>query len=360
MPGAAMNPLAAQLGDRIRREGPLPFAEFMRAALYDPVHGYYARAEGQIGKRGDFMTSVSVGPLFGELLAFQFARWLESARQPDSEFQIVEVGAHDGQLARDILEDLEEREPTLFRSIEYWIIEPSPARRTAQEVSLARFRNVRWFAHPSQFVQPVTGIIFSNELLDAMPVHPFAWNAGAQVWEEMGVTLVGQRFTWTRMSQASTSLPILPAELLAVLPDGYLLELAPLATQWWRGAAAALGCGHLMTIDYGGETEELLSPARTSGTLRAYSRHRVGPAVLANPGEQDITAHVNFTEIIRAGESAGLRTETFTSQSQFLTTIARELWTRAGSWPQEHVRQFQTLTHPEHLGRPFRVLVQSR
>ncbi len=355
-----MNSLAAQLCDHLRRKNPLPFAEFMRAALYDPVHGYYARAEGQIGKHGDFMTSVSVGSLFGKLLAFQFARWLELAREPDSRFQIVEVGAHDGRLARDILEGLEERDPDLLQSVEYWIVEPGEARRSAQKAQLDRFQNVRWFAHPSQFVRPVTGIIFSNELLDAMPVHPFAWNAGARTWEEMGVTLVGQRFAWTRMSRPSTPPPVLPAELLAVLPDGYLLELAPLSTQWWRGAAAALGRGHLMTIDYGGEIEELLSPARTSGTLRAYSRHRVGPVVLANPGEQDITAHVNFTDIRMAGESAGLRTLTFTTQSQFLTAIARELWTRTGSWPQEQVRQFQTLTHPEHLGRPFRVLVQTR
>ena len=118
--------------------------------------------------------------------------------------------------------------------------------------------------------------------------------------------------------------------------------------------------GHLLAIDYGGTFEEMLSPSRTSGTLRAYSRHRAGHDVLANPGEQDITAHVNFTEIINAGETAGLKTDTFTTQGQFLTEIALEFWKRSRLSPDRQVRQFQTLTHPEHLGRPFRVLIQSR
>ena len=104
----------------------------------------------------------------------------------------------------------------------------------------------------------------------------------------------------------------------------------------------------------------MLAPGRSAGTVRAYSQHRVSQDVLVSPGEQDLTAHVNFSEIQSAGEAAGLKTEVFTTQSQFLTGIARELWARTGSWPQSQVRQFQTLTHPEHLGRPFRVLIQGR
>ena len=204
------------------------------------------------------------------------------------------------------------------------------------------------------------GVIFSNELLDALPVHPFAWNAAAHHWEEMAVTFRGNQFVWTRLTQPNPSHPQLPAALLDVLPDGYVVELCPAATSWWREAVAALVSGKLMTIDYGGVLEELLSPARHTGTLRAYSGHRVGADVLANPGEQDITAHVNFTEIINAGEAAGLKTEQFTAQSQFLTEIALELWKGNDSLPPQKVRQFQTLTHPEHLGRPFKVLVQSR
>ncbi len=355
-----MSALAAVIRAQIERDGPLPFAKFMGLALYHPQHGYYSGTRGQIGRRGDFITSVSVGSMFGELLAFQFARWIELERKEQSTFQIVESGTHDGQLACDILESLEEQEPSLFPLAEYWIVEPSPARRAAQQTKLARFQNVRWHDTFSDIRHRVRGVIFSNELLDAMPVHPFAWNASERRWEEMAVTLRDEQFIWTRLTQPHPSHPQLPAALLDVLPDGYVVELCPAATDWWREAAASLVSGKLMTIDYGGVLEELLSPARNTGTLRAYSGHRVGADVLANPGEQDITAHVNYTEIINAGEAAGLKTESFTTQGQFLTEIARTLWARKGSWSQPQVRQFQTLTHPEHLGRPFKVLVQSR
>src|SRR5947208_12960265 len=120
-----MNRLAQQIHDEIRRNGPVPFAEFMRRALYDPTHGYYSRAQKQIGRRGDFFTSVSVGSFFGELLAFQFARWIEALPKLQTGFQIMEAGAHDGQLAFDILEAMAAHEPALFKSLEYWLVEPS-------------------------------------------------------------------------------------------------------------------------------------------------------------------------------------------------------------------------------------------
>ena len=366
--GTLMNALATQIAAHIKERGPISFAEFMHRALYDPAHGYYNRSLQQIGRRGDFFTSVSVGPFFGELLAFQFARWIEALLLKgenfdwDRKFQIVEAGAHSAQLAFDILETLEDSEPKLFASLQYWIIEPSPARRAVQQSMLSRFSNVRWFESPAEIHSRVNGVFFCNELLDAMPVHVFRWNAGLQFqfWSEMGVGFDGARLAWTPLAMPAMPPPELPKELLAVLPDGYTVELTPAAKQWWGDAAVALARGKLMTIDYGGTFEELLSPSRATGTLRAYSRHRLGSDILLNPGEQDITAHVNFSEIRRVGEAVNLRTETFTTQSQFLTAIARKMWSRTGSWPQHQVRQFQTLTHPEHLGRPFRVLVQSR
>lgn len=355
-----MNALAQRVRQEIQQRGALPFAEFMSRALYDPEHGYYSGAGHQIGKRGDFMTSVSVGSFFGELLAFQFARWLDVMREPEARLQLVESGAHDGRLAHDILKCIERENAALFTTLDYWIVEPSPMRRAVQQQTLARFHNVHWWENFSGIVGGVRGVIFANELLDAMPVHPFAWNAARRCWEEMGVTLSGEAFVWTRLAQATVPAPSYPDALLDVLPDGYIVELSPGARHWWHDAAMALARGRVMTIDYGGTIEELLSPGRTSGTLRAYARHRVANDVLANPGEQDITAHVNFTEIQQEGEMAGLKTELFTTQSNFLTHIARELWTARGSWPQSQVRQFQTLTHPEHLGRPFKVLVQAR
>jgi SAM-dependent MidA family methyltransferase len=353
-----MNRLADQLREQIQRDGPLPFAEFMRMALYDPQLGYYAQAGQQIGRKGDFITSVSVGPFFGELLAFRFARWLEQIKAPV--LRIVESGAHDGQLAHDVLSAIRNDESRLFANIEYWIVEPFASREQVQRERLASFENVRWAGRFSDIPGGVAGVIFSNELLDALPVHPFIWDAHAKRWHERAVDYTENRFAWTTVDASNTPPPELPKPLLDVLPDGYMVELCPDADASWGEAARTLKAGHLLTIDYGGTLEELLMPERAAGTLRAYARHRVSNDVLAEPGEQDITAHVNFTAIRRVGEAAGLRTTTYTNQSQFLTEIARELWTLRGSWPQTQVRQFQTLTHPEHLGRPFKVLVQSR
>ena len=336
----------------------MTFARFMELALYTPALGYYERELKQIGKRGDFFTSVSVGPLFGELLAFQFARWAEA--NDAGSFQIVEAGAHDAQLACDILEAMERHDPAIFARLEYWIIEPSVRRHAVQQQTLARFSNVRWFENLAELRGRVNGVMFSNELFDAMPVHVFRWNAARHHWDEMGVTVGDSGFVVTALAEPSVQPMKLPDELLHVLPDGYTVEISPAANRWWSDAADALVRGKLMTIDYGGVLEELLNPGRTRGTLRAFSNHRISDNILTAPGEQDITAHVNFTELRVTGERAGLKTESFTTQSQFLTGIARQLWERRGAWPVTQVRQFQTLTHPEHLGRPFRVLVQSR
>ena len=157
--------------------------------------------------------------------------------------------------------------------------------------------------------------------------------------------------------------PELPAELMAVLPDGFTTEICPAAENWWRAAAGRLEGGRLLTIDFGLNAEEFFAPQRAGGTLRAYHRHRLSADVLGNVGEQDLTAHVNFSAIQAAGEAAGLRTERLETQARFLTGIARRAWDEGcgfGPWTSAHTRQFQTLTHPEHLGRPFRALVQAK
>jgi SAM-dependent MidA family methyltransferase len=157
--------------------------------------------------------------------------------------------------------------------------------------------------------------------------------------------------------------PTLPSELLSVLPDDFTTEVCPLAEEWWRQAAEMLVSGKLVAIDYGLPAEEFFAPNRSQGTLRSYRKHQLSGDVLAEPGEQDITAHVNFTAIQNAGEGAGLNTEMFVSQEQFLTGVVANVLKRPESfeqWNSKHSRQLQTLIHPEHLGRAFRVLVQSR
>ena len=365
------------LSEIIRREaaqrGVLSFARFMELALYCPVHGYYETKKDNPGRHGDFYTSVGVGELFGQLLAFQFAEWLETLRIADCGLRIVEAGAHDGKLAGDILTWLQLNRPEMFDQIEYWIIEPSARRQEWQGETLHEFaQRVRWFDSLPSVSSPnpkseirnpkLSGVIFSNELLDAMPVHRFGWDAAKKTWFEWGVAIAGEKFVWAKI-QTPDARPQTPDPgLLAVLPDGYTIETCPAAESWWREAAGILEHGKLMTIDYGLTSDELFLPRRPRGTLRAYFRHHAGDDILANVGEQDLTAHVNFSAIQAVGESVGLRTEMFSMQSQFLTRILEKASkdNSLGEWTPARARQFQTLTHPEHLGRAFRVLVQSR
>lgn len=409
----------------------MSFARFMELALFCPVFGYYEKEPDTIGRRGDYYTSVSVGSLFGELLAWRFAEWFEELEgglsqcqragggcHPKGQFphartnrtgrcRIVEAGAHGGQLARDILGWLREHRSRLFARLEYWIVEPSGRRRIWQERTLEEFfPKLNWapsfadVAQSSTSIQKewVPSIFFSNELLDSFPVHRLGWDAAQQRWFEWGVNLEESapdedRFVWVRLDRSQRCHSgQKPADLLgaflaclalanatqprgfedlrrqfgplfAVLPDGFTLDICPAASEWWRQAADVLRCGKLLTIDYGCFAEDFLLPRRAKGTLRAYRRHTLSPDPLSDPGEQDLTAHVNFSALRQAGEASGLITEALIIQTEFLTGIAEKIWTGGsafGPWTPKHTRQFQTLTHPEHLGRAFQVLIQTR
>jgi SAM-dependent MidA family methyltransferase len=346
-----MNPVESIIRQEILATGSISFARFMEIALYCPKIGYYQRSFAPVGRRGDYYTSVSVGPLFGELLACQFADWL--SHWPPGAVSIIETGAHDGQLAFDILTALRRDHSEL--ALQYGIVEPSGIRRDWQRAKLDVFAGqVAWFASLEEMPE-VSGILFSNELLDAMPVHVLRWRGGE--WLEAKVSIANDHLAWREAAlEHDIGQPIVPSELAPFLPDGFQIEVSPAARHWWQTAAAKLRAGKLMTFDYGGETRDLLSPHRRAGTLRAYRHHQVVSDVLADPGEQDLTAHVNFAEIKRAGESLGVKTQCFASQEEFLVRLVP----RIADWNSERVRQLQTLTHPDHLGRAFKVLVQSR
>jgi SAM-dependent MidA family methyltransferase len=368
------------LGSILRREiaaaGPVSFARFMETALYHPDHGYYRQSKQQIGCQGDFYTNVSAGPLFGQLLGFRFAQWLDALTpaSPSAPLQVVEGGAHDGRLALDVLSWFRSHRPDLLTRLEYWIVEPSPARRDLQTKLLAPvLQKVRWMGSwddaPARFVR---GVIFANELLDALPVFRVGWDASKRRWFEWKVGATDSAFIWIKGSRPTadaeqeltqTPLGTLPPDLAGVLPDGFTVELCPAARAWWSNAAEHLAAGKLLTFDYGLEWTEILAPHRAQGTLRGYRAHRPTGDPLSDPGEQDLTAHVNFSELRHAGERAGLKTDCLCSQSVFLTAIMGAAVVglrRFGSWGRREARQFQTLTHPDHLGRAFRVLIQSR
>lgn len=327
----------------------MTFARFMDLALYS-ADGYYQKPR-PIGKTGDFYTSVSVGNLFGELLARQFSTWLRETETS----QIVETGAHDGSLARDILRWFK----TNSIKVEYVIVEPSCERRQWQQQTLEHFRDcVRW---EKQLPSNIRGVIASNELLDAMPVHRLRWDAERRSWTEWFIACDADGLIWQSghlSAEVKNHVPIVDEQLAEVLPDGFTVDTSPASVKWWNAAARSLEKGRLVAIDYGLAEDEFFRPDRSNGTARAYFKHRVTDDLLANVGEQDLTAHVNWTAIQRIGEAAGLKTEIFSSQEQFLMGIVQ--LAASENWTPEHIKQLKTLTHPNFLGRAFRVLVQRR
>ncbi len=364
-----MTAMRSILFEEILDAGWLPFERFMDLALYHPVHGYYETGR-EVGRAGDFYTSVSAGALFAQLLAREFAAW---AAESDVRVPVswIECGAHHGKFASDFCDSLRLTAPDLWPRFSYWILEPSEARRARQENSLASFGgHCRWVADLEAFdAKSISGTVFSNELLDAMPVRRVVWNSGKRRWMEWGVILEGGSICWSQGALTGAGraavqevLARIGADafstettaLLEALPDGFTVDLCPAACAWWSNAASKLSRGRLMTFDYALNTPELFSPARAEGTLRAYRGHRLVKTVLENPGEQDLTSHVDFDALEAAGSREGLTTLARMSQGQYLTRLAAGM----DAWTPSQIRQFQTLTHPAHLGLSHSVLVQ--
>lgn len=329
----------------------MPFPDFMAAALYDPEEGYYARETRQVGREGDFFTSVSVGPLFGRLLAGYIDSWHAGAGRPKP-WRIVEIGAHDGTLAGDVLDALEGT--PAMEGLEYAIVEPLPRLAEAQLRKLAG-RPVA--VHPdaaSLAADPRPGFLIANEVLDALPFHVIGSDGSG--WREFGVGLDGcGGFRWCDIGAFAAGPELRPA--------GYRTEMRTCFEPFFRGLAAGLSRGRMLWIDYGFSRADYFHEARTEGTLRTFRRHRAGDDPLLDPGGQDITAHVDFTAAAEALRAAGGVVTGFEDQARFLTRIA-------GSWllslegrrdeeARKAVRAFQTLVHPAHLGSRFHFLEAS-
>jgi SAM-dependent MidA family methyltransferase len=355
----------------IEANGPMLFSRFMEMALYHPVFGYYVGDLSAVGKGGDFVTSVSCGDLFGSLLCEQFLDWSsESSEIEEGTLSWTEVGAHNGQLAKDILSYCREIHPDRYQDLQYEIIEPSDSRMEAQRDLLSdHLARVSWRRSWNEYSpRSVSGVIFSNELLDAFPVDRISWDAVQKTWFLWSVTVMNGELAWVRTPPTYSLgwqefVNSLPEELLTHLPDGFTTELGTAACDWWRDAANCLDRGRLLAIDYGLRREDFFAPHRHEGTLRAYSQHRQNTNLLQNPGEQDLTSHVNFSAIESTGESVGLTTVGLESQESFLTKILQRLVERTPDRPllnPKRIRQLQSLIHPSHFGRSFSVLVQKR
>ena len=349
----------------IRAAGPMRFDRFMELALYHPGSGYYAKIGGPspIGKSGDFFTSVSAGPLFGRLLARQFLQMRRALGDPNP-FWIIEQGAHDGQLACDILEWCRTETPEFFESIRYGIVQSSGAASMHQKCAPGpdMLSRITWFEDLADLgrEQP-TGVFFSNELVDAFPVRAIVYRAGR--WLEQHVGLEAGDLRWIDRPVADVELARAIDALALPEIEGYTTEINLRERGWIGEVARALSRGYVLTIDYGHPASIYYAAHRSQGTLTAYVKHHSVDDVLAEPGMRDITAHVDFTALARSGEAAGLATLGFLDQQRFLMGVAHDELSGADG-PRVKIREnlgaWNTLTHPDHLGVDFFALLQAK
>ncbi len=354
---AATHSLQTILREKIQQSGPLAFPEFMATALYEPQLGYYAREHRQVGRAGDFFTSVSVGALFGELLARRFLSEWEKIGSP-ARWRIIECGAHDGTLARDILGAMERLNSPAFSALEYVIPEPLPLLQGAQRETLKDFPGkVRFISAAGElFSLPLPGIAFGNELLDALPFHVIEWRENG--WHECKVAADSAgEFIWENHPISDTKLLDSLALIGSDFPEGYRTEVRTNFREFLEPISRCISHGLLLWLDYGFARAEYYLPDRKCGTLRTFSKHRAAENPLATPGEIDITAHVDFSALAEAAIEIGCVPTSFISQGSWLTELARDwLLSLEGNPDFPALRQFQTLTHPAHLGGSFHVI----
>lgn len=330
--------------------GRLAFAEVMEMALYHPEYGYYGPGPRRIGRQGDFFTSVSVGPLFGKLLALQALTEWRTQGEPEG-FTIIEQGAHDGQLAEDILEALGEH------PLNYLIVEPNPRYREAQRVRLGD--RVKWVENLTALKDgPMHGFFACNELPDAFPVHLVRWDG--ERWQELFVEADGaESFRLAPGDLTSETLAAEARKLPTDLEPGHTLEINLAMLGWVRELAQAAFQGSVFIADYGLDAEEFYADTRANGTIRRYKQHRTDDRVLEDLGECDLTTHINFTRLIKEAELHGLRQRDYDLQGRLLGRLAVPwLKTLEAQGPSPALmRQFQSLTHPAFMGRSFRCLI---
>lgn len=333
--------------------GAIPFARFMELALAHPAYGYYASGRGAPGRVGaDFLTAPETSPFFGRCLAVQVAECWHRLGEPDV-FHIWEPGAGAGTLAATLLDALAELEPAAHAATTYWLDDLSPATETPRPQT-ARGKP------PQGFI----GVVLTNEFVDALPVHRVRW-VGDALQEEYVIWDADAGAFAARWGAPSTD--DLAGEWAIPLDDGDIGEISLAAIDWLRAVAARLARGYVITIDYGDELGKLYLPGRfPQGSLMCYFQHTTNREPLRRVGQQDMTAHVDFTALKRAGMAAGLMPLDLTTQAAFLASLGlgEMLYnaTQAATDPFAYIAERDAvvrLIEPSAMGRN-RVLLQAK
>jgi len=318
---------------RIRTEGPLSFRDYMEEVLYHPTFGYYTSQSSRIGTEGDFYTSSDLDPIFGKLLS----RYFEELADGFEKFTIVELGAGKGLLARDIL---------THSQFPYLILERSPAMRERQQSLLSDF-SVDWI---SELPDGLTGCIFSNEFFDALPVRRFVGRQGS----------IKEIFVNENLQEIECDSDV---QLNHSLKEGQVADINFEARTWIRRIAQAVQSGYHLAIDYGYLRDEFYAQPR--GTLMCYWRHQVHEDPYIHIGEQDLTAHVNFSDLIDEGKPYGLDDIRFLSQKDFLIELGildemQQLAYAGDAQSMQKLLRMKNLIVPDRMGERFKVLLQRK
>jgi SAM-dependent MidA family methyltransferase len=357
--------LRERIAGEIARQGPIPFSRYMELCLYEPELGFYSRGSEQFGKAGDFYTSSDVHAVFGRLLVRQFEEMWRALGSP-SHVDLIELGPGRGLFARDVLDWSAKQFPDFSRALRYSLVEQSLHLRSRLQERLEEYIETgkcSVFESPESAAAEASDnvIVFANEFFDALPVEIIDYRGAVRVGFERG------RFIETFVAPSPAEDEFL--DRYGVHPDQSERVEAPLASLAWMDRIAGLlqqRRGFAVIIDYGYTREEQLA-GRHRDTIMCYRRHTASPSPYEAPGEQDITAHVNFTALRARGVESGLAPLGLVTQSQFLLGIGEETQFADAfqecRLPQEHAKvalQLKHLISPAGMGETFQVLVFAR
>ena len=346
--------------EEVHKKGKITFAEFMQMALYHPKYGYYNSDKERVGRFGDYYTSPTVHGIFGELIAKQLEEmWRIMGKET---FTIVEMGANKGWLCCDIIQSIKKEYPVFYDNFHYIIVESNPYAKEIQRLLLESIHvteeKVLWHTYSEDgfSFDRIQGCFLSNEFVDALPVHRL--KVKNKVLKEIYVSYNNSGFFEIDDEVSTEALKRYHENCQIYLKEGQEYEVNLDVAEWLRHVSEKLSKGFVITIDYGDTTDGIYRSA--DGTLRCFYKHTVSRDYYERPGEQDITAHVDFTNLMNAGRSTGLEVTGFTKQSHYL--IALGILERLNNTNKdiETILKVKNLFHPEGMGDVFKVLIQHK
>jgi|YelNatPaOPRAMG01_1025707.scaffolds.fasta_scaffold02001_9 SAM-dependent MidA family methyltransferase len=348
--------LEEKIINKIRDEGPITFENFMEMALYDPEYGYYSSPKQRIGKSGDYYTSQHVHKLFGFMLGKQIHEMWEIMNKPNN-FKIVEIGAGEGHMCKDICEYLLHK--NIIESFKYIIIESNRFVQNKQKILLEDYSKYIDWSSSFDDLKMFSGCLLSNELLDSFPVHIIEMKNKLY---EVYVDFDGSVFFEILGNLSKPKLREYLDEFSITLPQDYRTEINLRIKDWLNSVDKKLQHGFLITIDYGFSTHDYYAQERNKGTLLCYYKHTLSENPYDNIGDQDITAHINFSSLKKWAEDLGFKTIGFCQQGTYLVSLGIDEFINEYLISKKdylyEIAKIKRLLLPGTLGETHKVLIQ--